>query len=83
MSKEDCIYVIHKDGKRWEMTGRKIAYLKIGAAKGVITAECNDYAYDQVRHLECYAPERTVEFKRAFDEEFSKFVIVEYVPKIN
>jgi hypothetical protein len=81
MNKDNCIYVIHKDGKRWEKTGRKIAYLKIGAAKGVITAECNDYAYDAVRHLDYYAPQRSDEFKKAFDEEFKRFEIVEYVPK--
>ncbi|WP_141261191.1 hypothetical protein [Brevibacillus reuszeri] len=73
--------MIHKDGNRWEMSGRKIAYLKVGAAKGVITSQCNDYAKDKVFHLDYCAPERTDEFKKAFDEEYKRFVIVEYVPK--
>lgn len=63
------------------MKGRKIAYLKVGAAKGVITSECNDYANDKVFHLDYCAPQRSDEYKAAFDEEFSRFEIVEYVPK--
>jgi hypothetical protein len=81
LSKKGCVYVIHKDGERWDKKGRKIAYLKLGAAKSVVTSECNDFAYDAVYHLDCCAPERADEFKSAFDEEYKRYEIVEYVPK--
>ncbi|MED1667009.1 hypothetical protein [Brevibacillus laterosporus] len=74
--------MIHKDGKRWENDGRKIAYLKKSAAKGVITNECNKYAFDRIWNREDYFSEAYQIAKgTAFDEELKRFKIVEYVPK--
>lgn len=76
------IYVIHKDGKRWDKSGRKVAYLRKGSAKGVITKECHMYAYDVVFDRDDYYSKEYKEiYDKAYAEEESRFEIVEYVPK--
>ncbi|URO01777.1 hypothetical protein 268TH002_80 [Bacillus phage 268TH002] len=74
----DVIYVIYKDGKRMNSSGRKVAYLSKGAAKGVITAEVND----QVHYITPgYFGMSEDEQNAAKAEIRKRYEIVEYVPK--
>ncbi|NFH40800.1 hypothetical protein [Clostridium sporogenes] len=40
----DKVYVIYLDGEMYRCSGRKIAYLKLGSARQVITSESKDLA---------------------------------------
>ncbi|MEC1625456.1 hypothetical protein P9E08_08690 [Bacillus mojavensis] len=74
----DVIYVIYKDGKRMNSSGRKVAYLSKGAAKGVITAEVNDQVhYVTPDYFDMSKDEQNV----AKAEIRNRYEIVEYVPK--
>ncbi|MED4523620.1 hypothetical protein P9257_05200 [Bacillus velezensis] len=74
----DVIYVIYKDGKRMNSSGRKVAYLSEGPAKGVITAEVNDQAYYQTPEFYDMPKDERDAIKA---EIRKRYEIVEYVPK--
>jgi hypothetical protein len=75
----DEIYVIYYNGMRYDSAGRKIAYLKKGSARGVVTVDAEEFArlnygrgwYDLPRE----------ERDRLVAEEKSKFSVKVYVPK--
>ncbi|MCY7682041.1 hypothetical protein [Bacillus velezensis] len=74
----DLIYVIYKDGKRMNSSGRKAAYLSIGPAKGVITQEVNDQAYYQTPDFYDMPKDEQDAIKA---EIRKRYEIVEYAPK--
>lgn len=86
---DETVFVIYKDGKPYEATGRKLVYTKKGAANGVITAVAGDEAQrrhnDKRRGKEYTIPEWYYlgrdENKRLIDEVRKEFEVVEYGPK--
>lgn len=77
---EDRIYVIYRNGKRYDKRGRKIAYLTRGAAKGVITSDSSYFAGERIGWREWQdltLDERDAIAKKLAEEEFE---IVEYAP---
>jgi len=77
---EDRVYVIYRNGKRYEQRGRKIAYLTKGAAKGVITSDSDVAAREKYGWRTWWdrpREERESLAKKIAEEEFE---IVEYGP---
>lgn len=77
---DDRVYVIYRNGKRYDQRGRKIAYLTRGAAKGVITSDAEEIArqkYGLRTWWDLTKDERKRLAKQVAEEEFE---IVEYAP---
>jgi hypothetical protein len=75
---DDRIYVIYRNGKRYEKSGRKIAYLTRSAAKGVITTDSAEIARQRTPHwYRLSQNQREVLTAQVAEAEFE---IVEYAP---
>lgn len=86
---EDIIYVIHFDGKRYEKSGLKIAYLDIKSARQIVTVEAKKKAhyeyegdnYDLTRKEYKYWYDLSKEEQiKLINNMKEKFEIVEYRP---
>jgi hypothetical protein len=78
----ESIYVIYKDGHRLtkDEAGMnvKIAYLKKGAANGVVTSLVNDYVSYELDISKYYQKEKWDQEEK---KERSRYEVKEYIPK--
>jgi hypothetical protein len=78
----ETIYVIYKDGHRLtkDEAGMnvKIAYLKKGAANGVVTTLINDYVHYE---LDIWKSDGKEKHEQEIAKERQRYQVVEFVPK--
>lgn len=76
----DVVYVIYLDGKMLESRGRKVAYLRVGDAKRIVTDESKIMAEDQCDTL-CWYELTRAERNKRIEECKKRFEIREFIER--